>query len=83
MGNITSMVANIALEATGIADYEGEKSSQNKEFVRLVTRENVRITVEDIRERGPILQEMEATGVIRIMGAIYDMETGAVECLDG
>ena len=82
LGNITDMVANIVPATEHIASYEGDTTSQNEEFVRMVTKENVRITVEDIRKRSPILQEMEANGEIRIVGAVYDMETGAVEFLE-
>lgn len=82
LGNITDMVANIAPAVADVATYEGDRTSRNEEFVRLVTRENVRITVEDIRTRSPILQEMEANGEIRIVGAVYDMDTGVVEFFD-
>ena len=82
LGNITPMVANIVPATEHIASYEGDTTSQNEEFVRMVTKENVRITVKDIRKRSPILQEMEANGEIRIVGAVYDMDTGAVDFLE-
>jgi carbonic anhydrase len=82
LGNITDMVSNIAPAVAQVAGYEGERTSRNEEFVRMVTEVNVRITVDDIRARSPILQEMEANGEIRIVGAVYDMDTGAVEFLD-
>ena len=47
-----------------------------------VVEKNVRLTVEDIRERSPILREMEAAGQIKIAGALYDMKTGAIQLLD-
>lgn len=82
LGNITDMVANIRAAADHFTSYEGEKTSKNEEFVRMVTEENVRITIADIRERSPILREMEDQGRIKIVGAVYDMESGAVHLLD-
>jgi len=34
-----------------------------------------------IRERSPILAKMEARGEIKIVGAIYDMDSGEVNFL--
>lgn len=79
LGNITVMLDKIepAVELAA-ADYEGEKSSSNPEFVHEVCEHNVRNTKEEIRKRSPILQEMEANGEIKIVGAIYDMDSGRV-----
>jgi carbonic anhydrase len=82
LGNITAMVANIRPAVEHFASYEGDKTSANDEFVRMVTEQNVRLTIADIRERSPLLSEMEDAGQIRIMGAVYDMESGAVHLLD-
>ena len=82
LGNITAMVANISVAVEQCASYEGEKTSKNEEFVRMVTEQNVRITIEDIREQSPILREMDDEGRIRIVAAVYDMDSGAVRLLD-
>jgi carbonic anhydrase len=82
LGNITDMVANIRAAVDHLTSYEGEKTSKNEEFVRMVTEENVRKTMGDIRERSQILREMENQGRIKIVGAVYDMESGAVHVLD-
>ena len=82
LGNITEMLANIQPAIDSLADYSGEHSSANDAFVREVTEQNVRLTVENIRKRSPIIAELEAAGDVKIVGAIYDMHTGAVEVLD-
>jgi carbonic anhydrase len=82
LGNITAMLKNIEPAIEALSSYEGEKTSSNPEFVHQVTEKNVRLTMDDIRERSPILKEMEKQGQIQIMGAIYDMQTGSVEFLD-
>jgi hypothetical protein len=62
--------------------YKGDKSSNNPEFVHMVAEKNIRLTIEDIRTRSPILKEMEDAGKIKIVGAMYDMNTGEVEFLE-
>lgn len=36
------------------------------------------MTIEDIRKNSPVLKEMEDKGDIRIVGGMYDMDTGKV-----
>lgn len=48
----------------------------------MVTKENVRQTVARIRRDSEILAGLEATGRIKIVGGIYDLETGRVTMLD-
>lgn len=81
LGNITAMLANIRPAVDHFTDYEGDKSSQNQEFVEMVAEQNVRQTIDRIRERSPILREMEESGEIEIVGGIYEMKTGIVEML--
>ena len=82
LGNITEMLGNIRPAIESLSDYEGDRTSANPEFVQMVVEKNVRLTVEDIRERSPILTEMEAAGQIKIAGALYDMKTGVIQFLD-
>ncbi|HYL18952.1 MAG TPA: carbonic anhydrase, partial [Burkholderiales bacterium] len=44
-----------------------------------VARKNVEMTVAGIRKDSPVLAELEANGSIKITGAMYNLETGAVE----
>lgn len=80
LGNITPMLSKInpAVEAT---EYEGDRSSKNEEFVHMVCESNVRHTMQQVRERSPILKEMEDDGEIKIIGAVYDMDNGKVTFL--
>jgi len=82
LGNITAMLANIKPAIDSLSDYSGDKSSSNKEFVHMVTVQNVRLTMENILQRSPIIEEMVNDGQLKVVGAIYDMHTGAVEFLD-
>jgi carbonic anhydrase len=79
LGNITPMPTNIAPAVRGVTNYTGDRTADNPAFVELVTRENVRLTIRDIRDGSSIMREMEEKGDLKIVGALYDMDTGAVE----
>lgn len=80
LGNITSMLENIKPAVNGV-DVEGEKSSKNPDFVQAVVEKNVELTMNRIREKSSILNEMEANGEIKIVGGVYSLKTGKVEML--
>lgn len=80
LGNITPMLEKIR-PAVEKVEYSGEKSSKNEEFVSKVCESNVIHTMETIRERSPILKEMEDNGEIKIIGAVYDMDSGIVSMM--
>lgn len=81
LGNLTGLLAKIkpAIEAT---TYMGERSAKNYGFVDAVARKNVELTVAGIRKDSPVLAELETKGGIKITGAMYNLETGAVEFFD-
>jgi carbonic anhydrase len=80
LGNLTALLAKIrpAVEAT---DYKGERSAKNYGFVDAVARKNVSLTIANIREKSPVLRELESTGAIKIAGSMYNLETGVVDFL--
>ena len=82
LGNITAMLENIKPAVESLEGYAGEKSSSNPEFVHMVAEQNVRLTMNDIRERSVIVRELEAAGAVTIVGALYEMESGRVEFLE-
>jgi carbonic anhydrase len=78
LGNLTGLLAKIkpTVQATS---YGGERSAKNYAFVDAVARKNVEMTVAGIRRDSPVLAELEGNGTIKITGAMYNLETGAVE----
>jgi len=46
----------LKLEENSLFDYKGDRTSGNPEFVSLVTKMNIELTMDDIRERSPILK---------------------------
>jgi len=78
LGNLTALLSKIrpAVEATR---YTGERSSKNYAFVDAVARENVVMTIANVRQRSPVLRDLESAGTIKIAGSMYNLETGVVE----
>ena len=82
MGNITEMLANImpAVKKSS-EEVDGKNDSSNKEFVAKTVENNVLLTMDRIRERSPILKELEEDGEIMIVGGVYSLSTGKVNMI--
>ena len=79
LGNITGLLQKITPAVNGLPNFKGERKSSNPDFVAAVCDENVRLALNNIRNRSPILKQMEADHEIMIVGATYDMKTGKVD----
>lgn len=82
LGNITSMLENIKPAIAASQDFPGDKSSKNKDYVMYVLKNNVLNAIKMIKEKSQILKEMADKGEIKIAGAYYNINTGAVTFLD-
>ncbi|MCL7752417.1 carbonic anhydrase family protein [Polaribacter sp. Z022] len=82
LGNITAMLDNIgpAVKVAAL-DFEDDVDSTNKDFVAKTVEQNVRLTIERIREKSQILADLESKGAIEIVGGVYSLQTGKVELL--
>ncbi len=81
LGNLTGLLDKIkpAVQAT---KYSGERSSKNYGFVDAVARTNVLLTVDNIRKNSPVLVDLERQGTIKIAGAMYNLQTAAIDFVD-
>jgi carbonic anhydrase len=79
LGNITEMLAKIRPAVAMSQDFAGDKKSKNDDYVRYVSENNVRHAMQEIRDKSPILKEMEAKGQVRIVGAFYRLTDGLLE----
>jgi carbonic anhydrase len=77
LGNLTGLLAKFQ-PAVNAASTPGERNSHNHAFVKEVTELNVQDTIKTIRDKSPILKELEEQGKIKIVGALYDTSTGKV-----
>jgi carbonic anhydrase len=78
MGNLTGMLQKIQ-PAVDAVEVSGERNADNPEFVQKVAEKNVALTIQQIKEKSPILKEMLGQGSIDIVGGMYDVATGEVE----
>lgn len=80
MGNLTKLIEKITPAVNAIKEPQDEslRTSKNLDFVDSVSKKNVELTINRIHEESPILSEMENNGEIMIVGAMYDINTGAV-----
>jgi len=78
LGNLTGLLAKIqpAVDATS---YQGERSAKNYAFVDAVARKNVELTMAEIHSRSAVIAALETKGTVKIAGAMYNLETAAVD----
>lgn len=80
MGNLTKLIEKITPAVNAVTEPSDSslRNSKNLDFVDTVSKKNVELTIERIHAESPILSEMEKSGEILIIGAMYDINTGAV-----
>tara|TARA_B100000795_G_C22805217_1_gene444383 strand:+ start:5796 stop:6425 length:630 start_codon:yes stop_codon:yes gene_type:complete len=80
MGNLTKLLEKITPAVNAVTEPKdiSLRNSKNLEFVDTVSEKNVLLTIERIHNESPILTEMEKNGEIKIVGAMYDVNTGTV-----
>jgi carbonic anhydrase len=80
LGNLTALISKLkpAVEAVTEPADTSKRNSANIDFVNSVAEKNVYMTIENIREKSPVLKEMEDNGEIKIIGAMYDIKDGSV-----
>ncbi|MDG1714387.1 carbonic anhydrase family protein [Lacinutrix sp.] len=81
MGNLTALLSKIkpAVKAVTEPKDESLRNSKNLDFVDEVSKKNVKLTIDRIHAESPILSDMEQNDEIKIVGAMYDISTGAVD----
>jgi carbonic anhydrase len=81
LGNLTKLIQKIepAVYAVNEPKEEALRNSKNLDFVDAVSAKNVELTIDRIRKESPVLKELEEDGDIKIVGAMYDIATGAVD----
>lgn len=80
MGNLTKLIEKITPAVNAVKEPKDAslRNSSNSDFVDSVAKKNVKLTIDRIHAESPILAEMEKSGEIMIIGAMYDINNGAV-----
>ncbi len=81
LGNLTALVKKIEPAVASVAEPTDEalRNSSNADFVDSVAHKNVEMSIQNIHQQSPILNEMEKKNEILIVGAMYDISSGQVE----
>ncbi|HEY0261867.1 MAG TPA: carbonic anhydrase, partial [Chitinophagales bacterium] len=78
MGNLTTLLNKIQPAIINEKETQENRTGENEQFVKNVTNINVKLTIDRIRLESPIIAELEQEGKIKIVGGLYDVETGKV-----
>jgi carbonic anhydrase len=78
LGNISSLVNAIQPAVASVPNDGTPRISKNVNFVEKVAEANVKLTVQNIRAKSPMLREMIEKGEVVLVGAMLDVSTGKV-----
>ncbi len=78
LGHITTLLNKVKPAIAIEKETSADRNSKNKKFVENVTVNNITLTVQKVKEQSPMLREMEQSGKIKIIGGLYDLDTGIV-----
>lgn len=78
LGNLTALISKIkpAVKAVTTPEEPHLRNSSNLDFVNSVAKKNISMTLDNIRDQSSVLRDMEVEGSIKIVGAMYDINTG-------
>lgn len=78
LGNLTALISKIkpAVKAVITPEEPHLRNSSNIDFVNSVAKKNISMTIDNIRNQSSVLRDMEVEGSIKIVGAMYDINTG-------
>ena len=79
MGNLTSLLEKLKPAVDAEKSELSNRNAGNSIFVEKVASLNVKLTMENVLVRSPILKGMIEQGEIAIIGGMYDVKTGVVD----
>lgn len=82
LGNLTILLDKLSPAIEGEKSIHHNRNASNIEFVDKVASINVHLTIEQILEKSPILNQMYRQKEIDIVGGMYDVETGIVDFMN-
>ena len=78
LGDLTGLLEKIKPALATVPTQVEPRTSKNLEFVDQVAEANVRLVMQEIRERSPILRDMLEQKQIALVGGMYDLSSGEV-----
>ncbi|HEY0899922.1 MAG TPA: carbonic anhydrase, partial [Sphingobacteriaceae bacterium] len=78
LGHLTTLLKKVKPAIEGETATTENRNGSNPEFVAKVTELNVHLALEKIRTESEIIRQMEQEGSIKLVGGLYEVETGKV-----
>jgi carbonic anhydrase len=78
LGHITSLLSKIKPAIEKEKQISSNPDCSERDFIEKVAIHNVFLTVQKIREQSVLLSELEQLGEIRIIGGLYNIDSGKV-----
>lgn len=80
LGNLTGLLTKIEPAVAAVQTAPNAlRTSENLDFVNEVAKVNVQVAMEEIKKGSKILKAMIHTEEVMLVGAMYDLESGAVD----
>jgi len=80
LGNITALLSKVKPAIQNVKPTVDDITSEDA--VQKVADENVKVAMDEVRKKSEILAQMEKDGEIKIVGGMYDVESGKVKFFD-
>ena len=78
LGSLTMLLAKIKPIIESETETQEQRNGSNPSFVLNVTKLNVQMTIKNIYTQSEIISELLRTGKIKMVGGLYDVDTGRV-----
>jgi carbonic anhydrase len=82
LGLLTATLANINPAVAAVRGDFTKRNSNDAKFVQAVAEENVRLTMQMLRDRSVVLRRMIDAGELGLVGAMYDVSSGKVAFIE-
>ena len=79
LGNLTALLDKLKPAIENEKTIIENRDGSNNTFVNKVAEQNVLYTIERMRNESELIAELETAGKIKIVGGLYDVETGKVK----
>ncbi len=79
LGHLTGLLKKVKPAIEAETETKDNRTGSNREFVENVSKLNVKLTIDRVRNESPVIAELEREGKIIIVGGVYDVYTGKVD----
>lgn len=81
LGLLTATLAQLKPSVENVKGKFKDQTSKNDKFVHAVTVDNVKRTMNEISTKSSVIQNLIAQNKVKVVGAMYDIDTGEVKFL--